>query len=79
LQDLGTNKRGHIYGGLSAPSLVGATNRLNPDWIYAYLTNIKTFKPFRDMPDFRNYIAAEEMKKLAAYVAAFKPSKEASK
>jgi len=66
------DKRGNIYGGLSGPSLVGATNRLNPDWIYAYMTNINTFKPFRDMPDVASYISGASMKKLAAYVASFK-------
>jgi len=66
------DKRGNIYGGLSGPSLVGATERLNPDWIYAYMININTFKPFRDMPDTASYIPAASMKKLAAYVASFK-------
>ena len=32
-------------GGSSGPSLVGAGERLNPDWIFAYLKNTKTFKP----------------------------------
>jgi len=66
------DKRGNIYGGLSAPSLVGASKRLNPDWIYAYLANTTTFKPFRDMPDFAGPLSQPEMKKVAAYVASFK-------
>jgi len=66
------DKRGNIYGGLSAPSLVGANKRLNPDWIYAYMMNSKTFKPFRDMPDFASYISAAKMRHLSAYVASFK-------
>ncbi len=62
----------NISGGLSGPTLVGASKRLNPDWIYAYLANIKVFKPFRDMPDFAGPLSAPQMKNVAAYVASFK-------
>lgn len=65
------DKRGNISGGLSGPSLVGASKRLNPDWIYAYLAKTTTFKPFRDMPDFAGYLSADEMNAVAAYVANF--------
>ena len=66
------DKRGNISGGLSGPTLVGASTRLNPDWIYAYLANTKTFKPFRDMPDFAGPLSDADMKKVSAYVANFK-------
>jgi mono/diheme cytochrome c family protein len=67
------NKRGKkISGGVTGPTLVGASKRLNPDWIYAYLVNIKVFKPFRDMPDFAGPLSDSEMKKVSAYVASFK-------
>lgn len=66
------DKRGNISGGLSGPTLVGASTRLNPDWIYAYLANTKTFKPFRDMPDFAGPLSDAQMKKVAAFVANFK-------
>ena len=58
-------------GGLSGPSLVGAGKRLNPDWIYAYLANVKAFKPVRDMPDFSAALSPKEMESLAAYIATF--------
>lgn len=63
-----SNEKG---GGLSGPSLVGASKRLNPDWIYAYLANIKAFKPVRDMPDFASVLNPKEIEGLAAYVATF--------
>ncbi|MDX8410728.1 MAG: c-type cytochrome [Mariprofundaceae bacterium] len=66
------DKKGNISGGLSGPSLVGASKRLNPDWIFAYMAKTTTFKPFRDMPDFSSYLSESEMKMVAAYVANFK-------
>ncbi len=59
-------------GGRSGPSLVGAGERLNPDWIYAYLKNTKTFKPVRMMPVFAGILSDKDMKAVAAYVANFK-------
>ncbi len=61
--------RGNAAGGLSGPSFAGAAMRLNPDWIYAYLTNPKVFKPVKDMPDYAGILNDAEMKDLAAYVA----------
>ena len=58
-------------GGLSGPSLSGAGKRLNPDWTYAYLLNIKHFKPVRDMPDFASSLSPKELESVAAYVATF--------
>ena len=59
-------------GGRSAPSLVGAGKRLNPDWIYAYLKETKTFKPVRMMPVFAGIMSDKDMKAVSAYVAYFK-------
>jgi mono/diheme cytochrome c family protein len=59
-------------GGRSAPSLVGAGKRLNPDWIYAYLKETKTFKPVRMMPIFAGLLSDRDMKAVSAYVANFK-------
>ena len=59
-------------GGRSAPSLVGAGKRLNPDWIYAYLKETKTFKPVRMMPVFAGVLSDKDMKAVSAYVANFK-------
>ena len=63
--------KGELHGGKSGPSLVGASKRLNPDWIYAYLANIKVFKPVRDMPDFSAALSPKDMESVAAYLATF--------
>lgn len=63
--------KGQSQGGLSGPSLEGSSKRLNPDWIYAYLANTKTFKPVRDMPDFAGILNPKDMENVAAYVATF--------
>jgi len=60
--------RGKMVGGLSAPSLAGASARLNPDWIFAYLSNPDVFKPVRAMPSFVGIINEKDMAALAAYV-----------
>lgn len=60
--------RGNAAGGLSGPSFAGAGKRLQADWIYAYLSNPKAFKPVKDMPDYTGYIKDDEMRDLAAYV-----------
>ncbi len=63
--------KGEVHGGKSGPSLIGASKRLNPDWIYAYLANIKVFKPVRDMPDFSSVLNPKDLENVAAYVANF--------
>lgn len=63
--------KGEVRGGKSGPSLVGASKRLNPDWIGAYLANIKAFKPVRDMPDFGSVLGPKDIESVAAYVASF--------
>jgi mono/diheme cytochrome c family protein len=60
-----------VHGGKSGPSLVGAGKRLNPDWVNAYLANIKVFKPVRDMPDFSSALNPKDIESVAAYVATF--------
>ena len=63
--------KGEVHGGKSGPSLIGASKRLNPDWIYAYLANIKLFKPVRDMPDFASVLNPKDLENVAAFVATF--------
>lgn len=65
-------KRGKFSGGNSGPSLVGARERLNPDWIFAYLKDPKVFKPVKMMPVFVGLLREKDMKNVAAYVANFK-------
>ncbi len=59
-------------GGRTGPSLVGAGERLNPDWIYAYLSKTSVFKPVRMMPNFDGLLSEKDMKAVASYVANFK-------
>jgi cytochrome c2 len=63
--------RRKVLGGKSGPSLVGAGERLNPDWIYAYLKNPKVFKPIRMMPIFEGLLNPKDMQFVSAYVATF--------
>lgn len=62
------NVRGKVAGGLSGPSFAGASVRLNPDWIYAYLKNPKHFKPVKMMPIYAGILNDNEMKELASYI-----------
>ncbi|MDP6350849.1 MAG: c-type cytochrome [Alphaproteobacteria bacterium] len=59
-------------GGRTGPSLVGASERLNPDWIYAYLSQTAMFKPVRMMPVFTGLLSDKDMQAVSAYVANFK-------
>jgi len=61
--------RGTVAGGLSGPSLEGARDRLNPEWIYAFLTGQRAFEPVGRMPVYEGLASEVEMKALAAYVA----------
>lgn len=56
-------------GGLTGPSLVGVSKRLQPDWVYAYLSNPRAFTPVPDMPVYAGIIDEGELKTLAEYVA----------
>lgn len=60
--------RGKVAGGLSGPSFAGASERLNPDWVYAYLKNPKAFKPVKMMPVYSGILNEAEMKEVASYV-----------
>ena len=55
-------------GGVTGPDLSEADKRLNGDWVYAYLKDIKLFKPVRRMPNFAGIIPDEDMKALAGFV-----------
>lgn len=65
-------KKGKVSGGLSGPSLVGASKRLNPDWIYAYLKNPSHFKPFKSMPTFAGILKDKDLKNVTKHVSKFK-------
>ncbi len=69
-------RRGKVSGGLSGPSLVGAGERLNPDWIYAYLTTPNVFKPVKAMPTFAGILKDKDIKNVATHVANFKSKKK---
>ncbi len=69
-------RKGKISGGRSGPSLVGAGERLNPDWIYAYLKNPDLFKPVKAMPTFVGILKDKDMKNVATHVSNFKPKKK---
>ena len=58
-----------VQGGLSGPSLAGASQRLNPDWIYAYLSNPSVFKPFKSMPTFAGILSDKDITNVATHVA----------
>jgi mono/diheme cytochrome c family protein len=58
-------------GGRSGPSLVGAGDRLNPDWILTYLQKPKVFKPVKMMPVFVGLLSDKDMANVASYVGNF--------
>lgn len=64
--------RKKVSGGRNGPSLVGAGERLNPDWIFAYLMKPEVFKPITAMPVFAGFLSPKDMNELAAYIANFK-------
>lgn len=66
------NRRKGTSGGLTGPSLVGARERLNLDWIYAYLKDPVAFKPIRAMPVFNEKLSEKDILNLAIHVANFK-------
>ncbi|MBI5826518.1 MAG: c-type cytochrome [Deltaproteobacteria bacterium] len=61
-----------MLGGLTGPTMVGIGDRLQPDWIYAYLLNPKVFKPVKDMPTYAGILSDDEIKMLAEYVSSLK-------
>ena len=50
---------------------VGAGDRLNPDWIYAYLLKPDVFKPVKMMPVFVGLLSEKDMQNVSAFVANF--------
>lgn len=68
------SKQGEI-GGFSGPSLVGAGQRLQLDWIYAFLTDPTRYYPSGRMPVYGdqafNEFADDELKRLAQFVGGF--------
>lgn len=65
-------KRKKVLGGLSGPSLVGASKRLNPDWIYAYMMKPKVFKPVKMMPVFTGILNEVDVKNVTTFIGKFK-------
>ncbi len=65
-------KKKKILGGKSGPSLVGASARLNPDWIYAYLMKPEIFKPVKMMPVFAGILKDKDVKNVITFIGTFK-------
>lgn len=65
-------KGGNVIGGLTGPTMIGVGERLTPDWIYAYMTNPKAFKPVKDMPNYTRILSDSELKTLSEYVSSLK-------
>ena len=65
-------RKGKVAGGRSGPSLVGAGQRLNPDWILAYLQKPDVFKPIKMMPVFVGLLKDKDMANVASYIGNFK-------
>jgi mono/diheme cytochrome c family protein len=63
---------GSEKGGSSGPSLVNAGERLQGDWLYAYLKDRTKFDPFVRMPNFGKAFNDMELKTLSEYVMSFK-------
>lgn len=60
--------RGKMAGGFSGPTFAGVSERLNPDWVYAYLKSPKIFKPVKMMPVYSGILNETELKELASYI-----------
>jgi len=63
---------GAEVGGSTAPSLVDAGARLNPDWIYSYLLHPRRYVPVPRMPIYTGAAAGytdDQMAELARYIA----------
>ena len=65
-------KKKKVLGGLSGPTMVGAKNRLNPDWIYAYMMKPKHFKPVKMMPVFTGILNEVDIKNVTTYIGKMK-------
>ncbi len=68
-----TIKKGsRVVGGLTGPTLLGASERLKTMWIYSYMKNPQTFTPRSPMPNYSHLLSEVKLKALAAYIAAQK-------
>lgn len=56
-------------GGLTGPALIGASKRLQPDWIYSFLSSPRDFIKHPAMPIYSGIIDDSEMRTLAEYVS----------
>lgn len=64
-------KGSDIIGGLSGPSLVGSSERLNPEWIYSFLKEPKAYMLLGRMPEYSTLLTDKELRKLTAHIATF--------
>jgi mono/diheme cytochrome c family protein len=64
-------KRKSTIGGMSGPTLVGAGERLRPEWVYAYLKSPKSFEDVSAMPIYTGILSERDLKKLAAHIGSF--------
>ncbi len=65
-------KRKELKGGKSGPSLADAGNRLNPDWIYAYMMKPGVFKPVKMMPVFAGILKEKDVQNVITFIREFK-------
>ncbi|MCK5236586.1 MAG: c-type cytochrome [Deltaproteobacteria bacterium] len=65
-------KNGRYYGGRSGPILIGASTRLNPEWVYYFLKDPYLFGDPLMMPSYKGILNDEEIRELASYIATFK-------
>lgn len=61
-----------ITGGLSGPSLVNVGERLNPQWIYIFLSDPRKISPKGSMPSYEGIIDEADLLELTKYLASFK-------
>lgn len=64
-------KRNKVFGGFTGPSLVGAGQRLQGDWMYSFLKDPGSFVGAGRMPHYK-HLKANEIKTLAEYMMSFK-------
>jgi mono/diheme cytochrome c family protein len=65
-------RAGKETGGFSGPSLINVGERLQGDWVYAYLKDRAVFDPFVRMPNFGKTFNDKELKMLSEYIMSFK-------
>ncbi|MFQ5873252.1 MAG: c-type cytochrome [Dehalococcoidia bacterium] len=64
-----------VVGGFTGPTFVGASKRLQADWIYGFLKAPRTYEPFGRMPVYGDQATTKfsdkDLKLLAEYIASF--------